>query len=269
MIMDRLCSTSPRSGRPAGALFGPTVIFLASIFAGAATSFAEQPHPTTLPTAHLLKLSDAVSLGELQVDDLETNLTDKLSAPQVKETTYFGEIDQFVEDEDKPVASLPIIALHTTDTWTAVPLVGEGLRNAGWKYVAAGPGTGEIWGVLDTVAGNTRSTFAVAHSTDGAQTFTISAFHKPCKLAQFYDFAMSRDGHGRISLTLDTDCGIHKAGVYHFETSDDGKTWSTEPRYEPDVMKRADEVPDEEQPNEPTSGTKTLLRTGTKSRNSR
>src|ERR1019366_10402446 len=73
MFMHRLCPASPRCGRPAGALFGATVIFLASIFAGAATSFAEQPHPTTLPTAHLLKLSDAVSLGESQVDDLETN----------------------------------------------------------------------------------------------------------------------------------------------------------------------------------------------------
>jgi hypothetical protein len=269
MFMHRLYPNSPRSGRPAGALFGPGAIFLASVVACSPASFAEKPHPTTLPTTHLLKLSDAVALDTLQVEDLETTLTDKLRAPQVKETTYFGEIDEYVEDDDKPVASLPIIALHRTDTWTAVPLVGEGLRNAGWKYVAAGPAPGEVWGVLDTAAGNTRSTFAVAHSIDGAETFTISAFHKPCKQAQFFDFAMSRDGHGRMSLTLDTDCGIHKAGVYHFETNDDGKTWSTEPRYEPDVMKRADEVPDEEQPNETTSGTKTLLRTSTKSRNSR
>src|ERR1700722_19721234 len=103
-------------------VFARRTMLLALLWAGASTSFGAQPQPTTLPTEHLVKLSDAVALGDLQVGDLETNLTDKLSAPQVKETTYFGEIDEYVDDDDKPVASLPIIALHTGETWTAVPL---------------------------------------------------------------------------------------------------------------------------------------------------
>jgi len=85
-------------------------------------------------------------------------------------------------------------------------------------------------------------------------TFELTVFTKPCKLATFFDFAMDRDGHGRASVSLDADCGEHKAGLYHYETTDDGKTWSREPRYEPDAMIRADDVPDDEQPDAPPDG---------------
>jgi hypothetical protein len=244
--------------------FLAVMLMAISLMRCAAKSIAERPTPTTLPSTYVVKLSDAVALNTLQTEDLETNLSDKISSPQVEETTYFGEIDQFNEDEDKPVGALPIIALHSAETWTAVPLTGEGLRNTNWKYVGAGPAPKEIWGVLDAITGMNLSTFVMAHSIDGGATFEMTVFHKPCKRAQFFDFAMSRDGHGRASLTLEEDCGSHKAGVYHFETRDDGKTWSAEPRYEPDAMTRAEEVPDEEQPSESTAGTKTLFRSGSK-----
>lgn len=242
------------------ALFIGALFSLVTFFACAQKSIAQAPHPATLPAERIIRLSDAVPLDKLQTD-LDTNFTDKLQPPAVGETTYFGEIDEYDEDGEDVVAALPIIGLHTGETWTALPLLGEGLRNAGWKYVGAGPGKNEVWGVLDTVAGNTRGSFVVAHSTDGAKTFSLTVFHKPCRLAQFYDFAMSRDGIGRISLSLDSDCGAHKAGIYHFQTNDEGKTWTTQPRYEPDAMKRADEVPDDEQPAAPSAGTRTFLRT--------
>src|SRR5437763_94350 len=82
----------------------------------------------------------------------------------------------------------------------------------------AGPGPREIWGGLDTVAGSSRPRFALAHSADGGETFELVVFRKPCRLATFFDFAMDREGHGRATLSLDSDCGKYKAGLYHYET---------------------------------------------------
>ena len=122
--------------------------------------------------------------------------------------------------------------------------------------MAAGPGAKEIWGAIDTVAGDSRASFVLAHSTDGGATFAMTVFRKPTRRAEFFDFAMDRDGHGRVTVLLDGDVGSHKAGRYHYQTTDDGKTWSA-PRYEPNAMKRSDPVPDEEQPDDGGGGTKT------------
>jgi hypothetical protein len=116
-----------------------------------------------------------------------------------------------------------------------------------------------VWGVLDTAAGETRPNFVLAHSTDGGTTFALREIHKPCKLALFTDFTMSRTGIGRVTLSLDTDCGSNKAGLYHYETTDHGKTWSKSPRYEPDAMIHADPVPEDEQPDQQIDGTSHTL----------
>jgi hypothetical protein len=197
-----------------------------------------------------VKLSDAKPLGDLETDDdVQVNLTDKLDLPLVATTVYFGEADAYDSDDDKtPVGSIPIIAQHVGSQWKAVPVAGPGLADAGWKYVAGGPGPREVWGVLDTSAGDSQADFVVAHSVDGAMSFSLQKFHKPTKLAAVYDFAMSRRGQGRVTLSLDTDTGHNKAGLYHYRTSDDGKTWSNMPEYEPDAMVRADTVTDDEQP---------------------
>ncbi len=214
--------------------------------------------PSTQPGGHVVKLSDAVPLNTLAINDLEVNLTDKLTPPATTQNIYFGELDDYGNDpdNDEPIAALPIIAVRRDGIWLAVPLAGEGMRDAGWHYVAAGPGAKEIWGAIDTVAGESRSSFVLAHSTDGGETFEMTAFRKPARRAEFFDFAMSADGHGRATVSLDADTSSHKAGLYHYQTNDDGKTWLA-PRYEPDAMKRAVPVPDEEQPDEPAGGTKT------------
>jgi hypothetical protein len=217
--------------------------------------------PTTEPAVRVVKVSDAIPLSRLAVDDLEVNLTDKLAPPATTETVYFGELDDFGNDpdNDEPIEALPIIAVRNGGSWMAVPLAGEGMRDAGWHYVGAGPGPKEIWGAIDTVAGDSRSSFVLAHSTDGGTTFEMTVFHKPTRKAEFFDFAMSADGHGRATVSLDADSGPHKAGLYHYQTTDDGKSWSV-PIYEPDAMKRADQVPDDEQPDQTAPGTKTSFR---------
>ena len=219
--------------------------------------------PTTNPTVHL---SDAIPLEQLETNDWQPNLTDKLEPPQANHTLYFGELDAYSDPDadpstDTPDNAIPILARKIAGHWKAIPLVNNALRDAGWKYVAAGPAPHEIWAALDIVTNDTRSKFVLAHSTDGGDTFTFQAFTKPCKLATFFDFAMSQNGKGRATVNLDTDCGPHKAGLYHYETTDDGKTWSAAPRFESDVMQRSDPVPDEEQPDAPDqTPSKTMLR---------
>jgi len=227
-------------------------------------------HPATTAASGDVRLSDAKPMDDLQSDEVQVNLTDKLEPPLVNETVYFGEADQFDSDEDKtPAAAMPLIAIKAGPVWKAVPLTGYGLTDAGWKYVGAGPAPHEVWGVLDTSAGDTRPNFVIAHSTDGAQTFKLQVFRKPCKLATVSDFAMSRSGVGRVTLSLDTDCGSNKAGLYHYATTDHGKTWSKPPKFEPDAMIRSDPVPDEEQPDQADVPSRTLFKAAVHSTDSR
>ena len=161
---------------------------------------------------------------------------------------YFGEIDHFDDDDaDEPSEAVPVLAVRDGDAYKVVPMLGPGLADAGWKFVGSGPMPKEIWGALDTSAGDSRSNFVLAHSTDGGMSFTLRVFHKPCKQMAFFDFAMDRRGTGRATLSLDADCGRHHPGLYNYVTHDYGKTWST-PVFEADDMNRADTVPDDEQP---------------------
>ncbi len=208
-----------------------------ALFTGCAGGSPPAKTPATKPVDHV-QLSDEAT----------TNLTDKLEPPEANQTIYFGELDGYDSDNpDTPTSAMPLIAVHD-EQWKAIPVTGHALTNAGWKYVAAGPSRHEIWGVLDTSAGDSRSEFVLAHSTDGGGSFTLKVIEKPCRLATFADFAMSRDGHGRVTLSLDTDCGQHKSGLYHYDTTNDFKTWPDQPRYEPDAMLQAASVPDDEQP---------------------
>jgi hypothetical protein len=224
--------------------------------------------PTTAPASvGTVELADAKPLSDLTPGDLQANLTDKLAPPQTKDATiYFGEVDEYdgPEEDAKLLSALPIIALKDGTAWKAVPVVGPGLANADWKYVGAGPAKREIWGVLDTAVGDGGSDLFLAHATDGGTTFQLFKLHKPAPQATVFDFAMSRDGKGRVIVSLDESVGHARPGTYYYETTDDGKTWSEHPRFEPDAMTRADSVPDDEQPDPaPDNGkpSKTSLRT--------
>jgi hypothetical protein len=218
---------------------------------GCASDSRETNHsPTTAPFSDV-RLYDAKPLEDLETDNdnVQITLTDKLSPPQTALPVYFGEADAFDSDDDTtPAAALPLLALNLGGSWRAVALTGDGLMDAGWKYVGSGPARNEVWGMLDTSAGSDQPDFVLAHSTDGALTFTLKTFHKPCSLAEVSDFTMTRAGHGRVTLSLDADCGVNKAGLYRYESTDHGKTWSKIPKFEPDSMVRADTVPDDEQP---------------------
>ena len=91
-----------------------------------------------------VKLSDAKPLGDLELeDDLQINLTDKLSPPLTAMQVYFGEADAYAPGDDAdgdgdtaaatPAASIPVIALHLGPQWKAVPVTGAALADTGWK----------------------------------------------------------------------------------------------------------------------------------------
>jgi hypothetical protein len=243
----------------------PKVFFALSILLGGCAELPVALHspaspPATAPVTGDIRLSDAQPMDDLlEAEDMQVSLTDKLDPPDAAQTVYFGEADEFDSDDTTtPVGALPLIAVHAGN-WRAIPLVGPALEDAGWKYVGAGPARNEIWGVLDTSAGDSQPQFVIAHSTNGATTFTLKVMDKPTRLATVADFAMSRNGHGRVTLSLDTDCGKFKAGLYHYDTTDDGKTWSTNPRYEPDAMIQADTVPEDEQPTQDSGPSRAMF----------
>jgi hypothetical protein len=224
----------------------PSIATAALLF-GCLSAAPPATAPSTMPAASV-GIADAKPLAEFEGDDGVTTFTDKLRPPLAKTTVYFGEVDVYDGDDDDPSEATPLIGVKTGDEFKAVTVPSPAAANTGWRYVAAGPAAGSIWGCLDTVAGDSGWSVIVAHSTDGGATFAFKTFRKPCRMASFYDFGMTRDGHGKMTIALDTDCGRHKAGLYHYETTDAGVTWSAEPRFEPDAMIHSETVPDEEQP---------------------
>ena len=59
---------------------------------------------------------------------------------------------------------------------------------------------------------------------------------------------MDKSGRGRLSVYVaPTKNHAHRAGYYHFRTTDAGQTWSP-PEHEPDNLAPADEVSPEEDP---------------------
>ena len=204
--------------------------------------------PTTKPAADtkMLRLSDAVDLASLTKEG-EPNLSHQLHLSRGGRV-YFGTIDTF-DNDDKQIASLPIIARKNGDTWRALAIRDPRLKEAAWSYVGGGPNRGEVWGVLDAALDDDQPDLMVAHSVDGGATFALVALHKPDDGAAFDSFCIGPDRKGRITLYLppDPDAKHSKPGFYHFRTADGGKTWS-DPEYEPDVMWPAHDVPDEDQP---------------------
>jgi hypothetical protein len=236
-------------------------ILLPILLLGCASAAPPADAPATTRPADTVSLDQAKPLATFETDGQETAFTDKLRPPLASQTLYFGEVDSFDgPDSADPSATVPVIAVKDDDGFKAVAVPLKSAANTAWKYVAAGPAAGSIWGCLDTATGESGKSVIVAHSTDGGATFSFMTFKKPCKMAVFYDFGMTRDGHGRVTIALDTDCGKHKAGLYHYETTDAGVTWPAEPRFEPDAMIHSETVPEDEQPDadEGKKTTKTL-----------
>jgi len=211
--------------------------------------------PTTQPV--IIKLADAVALPKLLSSGREATMTDKLNPP--RGPLYFGELDLYDDTDEDPVNTVPIIATKNQDAWSALPLAADGLPNPGWKFVGAGPTKKEIWAGLDTVIGDPGPVFLLAHSMDGGETFSLQSIKKPVTRCEFFDFAMNADGHGRATVSLDKATNGKGPGLYHFDTTDGGKSWNAA-RYEPDAIERADPVPDDEQPDNAATGSRTSWR---------
>jgi len=215
-----------------------------------ATGCASIAHadPTTKPAdgGKTLKLSDAVDLNSL-VKEGEANLSHQLNLSRGGRI-YFGTIDTY-DNDDKQIASLPIIAKKNGDSWKALPIRDDRLKDAAWSYVGGGPMRGELWGVLDAGLDEDQADLLLAHSIDGGATFTLAALRKPDPAADFDSFCIGPDKKGRVTLYLAPDPNAKKmtAGYYHFRSTDGGATWS-KPEYEPDVMWPAKDVPDDDQP---------------------
>ncbi len=143
------CASAHRPARNAGVL-KHILHFVMLAFALSCAGCASNVHaePTTKPSAdtRMLRLSDAVDLATLTKEG-EPNLSHQLHLSRGGRV-YFGTIDTF-DNDDKQIASLPIIARKNGDTWRALAIRDPRLKEAAWSYVGGGPNRGEVWGVLD------------------------------------------------------------------------------------------------------------------------
>jgi hypothetical protein len=207
--------------------------------------------PATTTSLKTLRLGDAADLQRIMRADEETNLVYKLQFARDQGPIYFGELNTY-DDNDGPMTSAPIIAQKVGQKWRAIRIDDSRLKNAAWVQVAAGPGRGEIWGVLDQSVGESdelQSDILVAHSTDAGETFSLTALRKPDAAAAFDSLCVARDGRGRLTVYLaagDTSDRV-RAGYYSFTTADKGRSWSRG-RFEPDALVTATTVSDDEQP---------------------
>ncbi|HEX3358953.1 MAG TPA: hypothetical protein VHS31_18385 [Tepidisphaeraceae bacterium] len=211
---------------------------------------ATQPVDHSIPVA-TIKLADAIDLDKL-AGDAEPDMSHQLRLTRGGRI-YFGTLSTF-DNDDQPTSSVPIIARKHGEDWQAIAIRDNRLKNASWAYVGGGPNRGEVWGVLDAGLDDDQPDLLIAHSTDGGDTFSLRALHKPDPAADFDSFCIGPDHNGRITIYLDAENASNssKPGYYHFRTTDGGQSWSV-PDYEADTMHPARDVPDEDQPSTPTA----------------
>jgi len=216
--------------------------------------------PAESPQGLVYRMSDAQPLEKLETTEQDAEMLDRLGPPLTPTKLYFGEVRS--RDDDTVLG--PLIAMKAGGAWRALRLDAPGLKDFGWEYVGGGPVKNEVWGVLDCQDEDPAENLVLAHSIDGGATWLLSSIHKPAYYATFNDFAMARDGHGRVTIYLQGDYSPKiKTGYYNYRTTDDGKTWAA-PDFDPDAMIPSDDVPEDEQPNSSKGIAKpALLRHGT------
>lgn len=202
------------------------------------------PRDTIMPLSKTpIRLDDAVPLVKHRKPGDALNIGFKLGRPLVEHTLYFGELTN--EDD----LAIPIVAVSKNGQLHGILFENEWSGN-GWQRVVAGPHRGEIWGALDHLEEDLGWDLVLAHSTDSGKTWRLGALRKVCYVAELYDIVMAENGNGRVTLRLASDYTDKlKAGLYHYVTTDGGKSWSA-PQYEADSTVPADEVPEDQQPKE-------------------
>jgi hypothetical protein len=233
------------------------IALLAVITLGCAAGGATHHHssnsssataPSTQSTGpRSASLSSAVPIDHFRDESHDVDLRNQLSFPKTGDV-YFGQCDTYDNDPDTATATTPLIVAASKGAWVALDLKDARLANAEWQFVASGPADGEIWGVLDDTLTHKGKVILLAHSTDAAQTWTITQVTKPFETGEYDSFAMDKSGHGRLTVYL-TPTTRHpsRSGFYHFHTTDGGKTWSS-PDHENDNLDPADDVPTDEDP---------------------
>ena len=210
------------------------------------TPAGTSPATVTLPIQWItISQSESQPLIKLRPSGTTIDLAFKLKTPLADHLFYFGEM----ENNDQQM--MPFVAIKENGRMQALRLEKEWGSDR-WTMVCAGPNAGEVWGVLDQPKDDPGDTFSLVHSADGGKSWQVGSIHKPCDAAGFVDLVMAKNGKGRFTLMLDADCPSNaklKAGLYHYRTTDGGKTWAA-PEYEPDATRPAEEVPEEEQINQ-------------------
>jgi hypothetical protein len=219
--------------------------FVVALTAGCAAA-ASHPTTSTRPATqpHVVHLSSAVPLNKLRTEQTDFDLHNRMQSGG--QTLYFGQLDT-TESQDETTATAPVIVAKVKGEWRALSLADSRVPNAEFLFVASGPAKGEIWTVLDNQIDAPAAVVLLAHSTDAGQTWALSTVHKPRGVGSYDSFSMDKTGHGRLTVHVSGKQSNRSSGFYHFRTSDDGQTWSS-PDFEPDHLKRADEVPEDEDP---------------------
>jgi hypothetical protein len=227
------------------------LIAILSLLTGCAAASASAPStaqttaPTTAPEQSLLRMSDAVPLSRLRTNDNGTDFASRVKTSG--RALLFGQLDTYNDDGDV-IATEPVIAYKDAADVTQVLRINDRrLHDAAWQFVATGPKTGEIWGVLDASLEAMQESILLVHSTDDGKTFAVIAIHKPDRRADYDSLSLDKTGRGRLSVFMAGDAKRHLLqGYYNYLTTDGGATWSS-PQREPDALKRADDASDDDQ----------------------
>jgi hypothetical protein len=227
----------------------PYIALLAVIVLGCAAATHRRSSSATSPSTapRQLSLQSAVPLDRFRDENHDVDLRNVLAFEKTGDV-YFGQADTYEGDHETATATQPLMVAASKGAWLAIDFRDPRLPNAEWQFVASGPAEGEVWGVLDDTLTHKGKVILLAHSTDAAVTWSVSAINKPFDSGEYDSFAMDSAGHGRLSIYLaPTSKRPGRAGFYHFRTTDGGKSWSS-PEHETDNLDPADDVPSDEDP---------------------
>jgi hypothetical protein len=213
---------------------------------GCAAGVRSRAAPTTAPASQpvrLLTVSQGVGIDAFRRGDTDVDLPQVIRFPGASDV-YFGSAD--TTDADQNItATTPLIVKSLKRGWRALSVADPRLPDAEWVFVASGPASQEMWGVLDNQIGDPGTVLLLAHSTDAGKSWSLNAIDKPFHSGEYDSFAMDKTGRGRLTIYVTRKTAHGHAGFYHLRTSDGGMTWSS-PQYEADALLPADDVTEDE-----------------------
>ena len=132
---------------------------------------------------------------------------------------------------DEPEAFRAVIFVMAGHAWRRIDLPDQ-YEFASWEYAGRAKNKRDVWAIAQFGHGDIGPDLEIAHSLNDGRSWVHQSLTKISRFAGFESFSMAGNGRGFLTIRLqDSPEAEHKDGYYTYETRNNGRTWSSKPRY--------------------------------------